>query len=74
MPAGRLHAAPLGRLDRDDFSSNRHPALTSYWNMIPSENRCPLFGIMRYGISLEISITLAQMRPASNDARFGRHL
>jgi hypothetical protein len=34
------------RLERDDFSSNRHPALASCLSMIFSENRCPLFGIM----------------------------
>jgi hypothetical protein len=33
-------------LERDDFSSNRHPALTFCWGMIFSENRYPLFGIM----------------------------
>ena len=34
------------RLERDDFSSNRHPALGYCWSMIFSENRYPLFGIM----------------------------
>jgi hypothetical protein len=34
------------RLKRDDFSSNRHPALAYWWSMIFAENRCPLFGIM----------------------------
>jgi len=33
-------------LERDDFSSNRHPARASYLSMIFSENRHPLFGIM----------------------------
>jgi hypothetical protein len=33
-------------LDRDDFSSNRHPDLAHCWSMIFSENRYPLFGIM----------------------------
>ncbi len=33
-------------LERDDFSSNRHPAPAYWWSMIFSENRCPLFGIM----------------------------
>jgi hypothetical protein len=33
-------------LKRDDFSSNRHPALAYWWSMIFSENRYPLFGIM----------------------------
>jgi hypothetical protein len=33
-------------LERDDFSSNRHPALAFCWSMIFSENRHPLFGIM----------------------------
>jgi hypothetical protein len=36
------------RLKRDDFSSNRHRALSSSWSMIFSENRYPLFGIMLY--------------------------
>jgi hypothetical protein len=31
---------------RDDFSSNRHPALGYWWSMMFSENRYPLFGIM----------------------------
>src|SRR5262249_1157964 len=35
-------------LERDDFSSNRHPALAYWWSMIFSENRYPLFGIMLY--------------------------
>jgi hypothetical protein len=35
-------------LERDDFSSNRHPALPFPWSMIFSENRYPLFGIMLY--------------------------
>jgi hypothetical protein len=34
-------------LKRDDFSSNRHPALALCLRMIFSENRYPLFGIMR---------------------------
>ena len=33
-------------LKRDDFSSNRHPALGLCWSVIFSENRCTLFGIM----------------------------
>jgi hypothetical protein len=33
-------------LERDDFSSNRHPALLYWWSMIFSENRYPLFGII----------------------------
>ena len=32
--------------ERDDLSSNRHPALRYWWSMIFSENRYPLFGIM----------------------------
>jgi hypothetical protein len=34
-------------LEQDDFSSNRHPALSFCLNMIFSENRYPLFRIMR---------------------------
>ena len=41
----REHSA----LERDDFSSNRHPALAFWWSMIFSENPCPLFGIMLLG-------------------------
>jgi len=33
-------------LERDDFSSNRHPAPAYCWSMIFSENPFPLFGIM----------------------------
>jgi len=33
-------------LERDDFSSNRHPTLAYCLSMIFSENRYPLFGIM----------------------------
>jgi hypothetical protein len=36
----------LTRLERDDFSSNRHPALSFCLSMIFSENRYPLFRIM----------------------------
>jgi hypothetical protein len=32
-------------LERDDFSSSRHPALIFWWSMISSENRYPLFRI-----------------------------
>ena len=34
-------------LERDDISSNRHPSLPPFLSMIFSENRYPLFGIMR---------------------------
>jgi len=52
--AGRDRASP-GRLwlKRDDYSSNRHPALAYWWSMIFPENRYPprvregmLFGIV----------------------------
>jgi hypothetical protein len=33
-------------LERDDFTLVRHHALDSWWSMIFSENRYPLFGIM----------------------------
>ena len=36
----------FGTLERDDFSSNRHPALSFCLSMIFSENRYPLFRIM----------------------------
>ena len=35
-------------LERDDFSSSRHPALPLCLSMIFSKNRQPLFGIMLY--------------------------
>src|SRR6266700_8403592 len=35
-----------GSVERDDFSSNRHLALSFCLSMIFSENRCPLFRIM----------------------------
>jgi len=35
-------------LERDDVSSNRHPAPGYAGSMIFSENRFPLFGIMLY--------------------------
>src|SRR5438445_10851413 len=46
--------SPCSRLERDDFSSNRHPAPAYWWSMIFSENRYPpriksgagFFGIM----------------------------
>ncbi|MBX9845298.1 MAG: hypothetical protein K2Z80_26150 [Xanthobacteraceae bacterium] len=41
---GRL--SPENALKRDDFSSNRHPALASCLSVIFSENRFTLFGIM----------------------------
>ena len=41
-----LDGARQPALDRDDFSSNRHPDLVSCLSMIFSENRCTLFGIM----------------------------
>jgi hypothetical protein len=46
--AGALRGGMDGRLrlERDDFSLNRHPALASCLSMIFSENRCTLFGIM----------------------------
>jgi len=34
------------QLERDNFSSNRHPALSYCLSMIFSENRYPLFRIM----------------------------
>jgi hypothetical protein len=45
-PGNRAQTLALAGLDRDDFSSNRHPALAFCLSMILSENRYPLFGIM----------------------------
>jgi hypothetical protein len=49
--ATRLQKTPRNEavdfaLERDDFSSNRHPALSFCLSMIFSENRQPLFRIM----------------------------
>jgi hypothetical protein len=38
--------SPALALDRDDFSSNRHPALAFCLSMIFAESRFPLFVIM----------------------------
>ena len=46
LPAGPPAAVLLAALERDDFSSSRHHALSYRWSMIFSENRYPLFGIM----------------------------
>jgi hypothetical protein len=43
---GRISASPDDAPERDDVSSNRHPAPTFRSSMIFSENRYPLFGIM----------------------------
>jgi hypothetical protein len=40
------HLSNRPQVERDDISSNRHPALAFCWSMIFSENRYPLFGIM----------------------------
>ena len=56
MNGGRRCALPKQFLERDDFSSNRHPALSFCLSMIsertlrvcPRENRCPLFRIMSW--------------------------
>jgi hypothetical protein len=47
----RWRVAALRALERDDFSSSRHPALDSCLSKIFSENRYPLFGIMLERIS-----------------------
>ena len=41
-PSGRNEPSTRRPLERDDFSSNRHAALTSYLSMIFSKTRCPL--------------------------------
>src|SRR5512145_3252594 len=47
-PIALVSAIEQTALERDDFSSRRHPALICWWSMIFSENRFPLFGIMLY--------------------------
>jgi hypothetical protein len=42
----RAESGGCGRLERDDFSSNRHLALCVCLRVIFSENRYPLFRIM----------------------------
>jgi len=42
--AGKLNTDK--RVERDDLSSNHHPALHYWMSTIFSENRHPLFGIM----------------------------
>jgi hypothetical protein len=44
--AGSPSKKSSDELERNDFSSNHHPALALYLSMIFSENRFPLFGIM----------------------------
>jgi hypothetical protein len=48
-------SSAIALLERDDFSSNRHPALAFRWSMIFSENRHPLFGIMLFCWSMIFS-------------------
>jgi uncharacterized protein len=48
----------LLRLKRDDFSSNRHPALSFCLSMIFSENRCTLFRIMLWVQNQDIWTTV----------------
>src|SRR5262249_10622480 len=52
-------------LERDAFSSNRHLALAYWRRMIFSENRYPLFGIMRYTrVEQGPKMTMAETSPA----------
>jgi hypothetical protein len=46
LPCDEVVSPHWPALERDDFSSNRHPALTPFWSMMFSENLYPLFGIM----------------------------
>src|SRR5229473_4131149 len=48
----------LTKLERDDFSSNRHPAPAYCWSMIFSENRFPLFAIPLQAANLTASVPL----------------
>ena len=58
-------AREAGGLERDDFSSSRHPALPLCLSMIFSENRFPLFGIMLYLPTSEKSSASTPMTTAS---------
>jgi hypothetical protein len=42
--SGVIHG--IGTLERNDFSSTRHPTPGYCWSMIFFEDRFPLFGIM----------------------------
>src|SRR5215211_125858 len=55
---------PSVPVERDDFSSIRHPALGYCWSMIFSENRYPLFGIMLEEMRTSSPAT-ADFRPGS---------
>src|SRR5436853_47551 len=61
----RSWPSSASRLDRDDFSSNRHPALAFWWSTIFSENRFTLFGIMLCGPG-------GRLRPATGLVRLQR--
>src|SRR6202521_5432134 len=65
-------------LERDDFSSNRHPALSFCLSMIFSENRYPLFRIMLQGAGARrplcynticVCVTMATSLPSSVSSR-----
>src|SRR5262249_61767375 len=58
--AGAGDGAPIACVERDDFSSNRCVALAYWWRMIFSENRYPLFGIMRWPAPCVVRCTLFQ--------------
>src|SRR5215831_11426119 len=51
----------VSRLRRDDFSSNRHPALGYWWSMIVSENRFTFFGIMLQRASQRRSVAMREL-------------
>src|SRR5262245_29681953 len=56
--------------ERDDFSSNRHPALACCWSMIFSENRYPLFGsCSRLQRQTPLCYRLAAYRPVPAGSR-----
>jgi hypothetical protein len=64
-------------LERDDFSSNRHPALASCWSMILSENRYPpriksgasFFGIMLWSSARDHEMAHHHRSDARGDDR-----
>src|ERR1700719_1633011 len=62
----------LGLLERNDFSSSRHRALSYCWRMIFSENRYPLFGIMREGIGCGHAVRWQALTKINAGARRAR--
>src|SRR5437868_15230308 len=61
-----------GALERDDFSSNRHPALSFCLSMIFSENRYPLFRIMLWDADPSTGSVFKNQSPVARRPEFQR--